>query len=82
MGGVTAATMRSKGAAPEWAARYRVLSLVLAALLGQGCTLSLGGGDAATPFRTKHTTILDTLSAPSQVVCFCAYCRTTAVGMA
>ncbi|XP_026640401.1 transmembrane protein 132C [Microtus ochrogaster] len=35
MGGVTATTMRSEGAAPGWAARYRALSLVLAALLGQ-----------------------------------------------
>ncbi|XP_050002596.1 transmembrane protein 132C isoform X2 [Alexandromys fortis] len=35
MGGVTATTMRSEGAAPGWAARYRALSLLLAALLGQ-----------------------------------------------
>lgn len=36
MGSVTAGTMRPEGAAPGWAARYRVLSLVLAALMGQG----------------------------------------------
>ncbi|XP_012976342.1 transmembrane protein 132C isoform X2 [Mesocricetus auratus] len=35
MGGVTAGTMRPEGAAPGWAARYRALSLVLAALMGQ-----------------------------------------------
>ncbi|MEJ1282115.1 hypothetical protein NN561_013068 [Cricetulus griseus] len=35
MGSVTAGTMRPEGAAPGWAARYRVLSLVLAALMGQ-----------------------------------------------
>lgn len=36
MDGVTAATMRSEGAAPRRAARYGALSLVLATLLGQG----------------------------------------------
>ncbi|XP_051060963.1 transmembrane protein 132C [Phodopus roborovskii] len=35
MGGVTAGTMFPEGAAPGWAARYRALSLVLAALMGQ-----------------------------------------------
>ncbi|EDM13535.1 rCG21827, isoform CRA_a [Rattus norvegicus] len=35
MDGVTAATMRSEGAAPRRAARYGALSLVLATLLGQ-----------------------------------------------
>lgn len=42
MGGVTATTMRSEGAAPGWAARYRALSLLLAALLGQGKADAVG----------------------------------------
>lgn len=42
MGGVTATTMRFEGAAPGWAARYRALSLVLAALLGQGKADAVG----------------------------------------
>lgn len=42
MGGVTATTMRFEGVAPGWAARYRALSLVLAALLGQGKADAVG----------------------------------------
>lgn len=47
MDGVTAATMRSEGAAPRRAARYGALSLVLATLLGQG--KAGAGGDLQVP---------------------------------
>lgn len=47
MDGVTAATMRSEGAAPRRAARYGALSLVLVTLLGQG--KAGAGGDLRVP---------------------------------
>lgn len=52
MDGVTAATMRFEGAAPRRAARYGVLSLVLATLLGQG--KAGAGGDCRVPRRLRE----------------------------